>query len=116
MAEQQNRTLTDQFMLRLPDGMRDRIKAAAYNSKRSMNAEILETLEEKYPPVNPDPNEIIQNLTYALEGVMSKQRQLDMISKANDHLESITDGRWHVVFDESDKISVHITLSTGSLP
>ena len=40
----------DKFVLRLPDGMRDRIKAAAEANNRSMNAEIVATLEEKYPP------------------------------------------------------------------
>ncbi len=49
MAESENRTLSDKFMLRLPDGMRDRIKAAAEGNNRSMNAEIVATLEEKYP-------------------------------------------------------------------
>lgn len=49
MAEEQNRTLQDKFMLRLPDGMRDRIKAAGDANNRSMNAEIVATLEEKYP-------------------------------------------------------------------
>lgn len=49
MSEDQNRTLKDQFMLRLPDGMRDRIKAAAEANNRSMNAEIVATLEERYP-------------------------------------------------------------------
>lgn len=39
----------DKFVLRLPDGMRDRIKAAAEAANRSMNAEIVATLEEKYP-------------------------------------------------------------------
>ncbi|MBB1498788.1 Arc family DNA-binding protein [Paracoccus sp. MC1862] len=39
----------DQFMVRLPEGMRDRIKAAAEANNRSMNAEIVATLEEKYP-------------------------------------------------------------------
>lgn len=39
----------DQYMLRLPDGMRDRIKAVAEANNRSMNAEIVATLEEKYP-------------------------------------------------------------------
>ncbi|GHG37775.1 Arc family DNA-binding protein [Paracoccus aerius] len=43
----------DQFVVRLPDGMRDRIKAAAEANNRSMNAEIVATLEEKYPPVDP---------------------------------------------------------------
>ncbi len=46
MAESQNRTLTEQFMLRLPDGMRDRIKAAAEANNRSMNAEIVARLDE----------------------------------------------------------------------
>lgn len=36
-------------MLRLPDGMRDRIKAAADENNRSMNAEIVATLEAEYP-------------------------------------------------------------------
>lgn len=37
------------FMLRLPGGLRDRIKDIAEKNKRSMNAEILATLEQKYP-------------------------------------------------------------------
>lgn len=45
---------SDQFVLRLPDGMRDRIKAAAERNNRSMNAEIVATLEEKYPKPNLD--------------------------------------------------------------
>jgi hypothetical protein len=49
MAEDVNRAWRDQYMLRLPDGMRDRIKAAAEANSRSMNAEIVATLEERYP-------------------------------------------------------------------
>lgn len=45
---------SDKFMLRLPDGMRDRIKAAAEENGRSMNSEIVAALEEKYP-APPDP-------------------------------------------------------------
>lgn len=45
MAESQNRTLTEQFMLRLPDGMRERIKRKAEDSGRSMNAEVVAALE-----------------------------------------------------------------------
>ncbi len=40
-------------MLRLPDGMRERIKAAAADNNRSMNAEIVSTLEEAYPKPKP---------------------------------------------------------------
>lgn len=35
----------DKFILRLPDGLRERIKALAQQNKRSMNAEILAAIE-----------------------------------------------------------------------
>ncbi len=41
---------SDQFIVRLPDGLRDRIKTAADANNRSMNAEIVATLEAEYPP------------------------------------------------------------------
>ncbi|MDW9626504.1 Arc family DNA-binding protein [Sinorhizobium meliloti] len=36
---------SDQFPLRLPDGLRDRLRAAAEENRRSMNAEIVVHLE-----------------------------------------------------------------------
>lgn len=53
MAENQNRTFQDKFMLRLPDGMRDQIKAAAKENGRSMNAEIVQRLETSFVPPPP---------------------------------------------------------------
>ena len=41
----------EQFTVRFPDGLRDRIKAAADANNRSMNAEIIATLGVKYPVV-----------------------------------------------------------------
>lgn len=35
----------EQFSVRFPDGMRDRIKAQAAGNRRSMNSEILDLLE-----------------------------------------------------------------------
>jgi hypothetical protein len=52
---EEKRHLSDKFMLRLPDGMRDRIKKSAEVNGRSMNSEIISTLREKYPPDTPDP-------------------------------------------------------------
>lgn len=49
MAEEQNRTLQDKFMLRLPDGLRDRIKFAADAAGRSMNQEIVRVLLREFP-------------------------------------------------------------------
>ncbi len=39
----------DRFIVRLPEGMRDRIRDAADANGRSMNAEIVHTLEKAYP-------------------------------------------------------------------
>jgi hypothetical protein len=44
----ENRTLKEQFPLRLPDGMRDRIKQEAESHFRSMNAEIIYQLCRVY--------------------------------------------------------------------
>lgn len=46
-----------QIVIRPPEGMRDRIKAAAEENNRSMNAEIVATLEEKYPAPAPPNND-----------------------------------------------------------
>ncbi|MDP1542420.1 MAG: Arc family DNA-binding protein [Polycyclovorans sp.] len=40
----------DKFMLRLPDGMRDKLKEAATAAGRSMNAEIVQRLEQSFDP------------------------------------------------------------------
>jgi hypothetical protein len=54
---EEKRHLSDKFMLRLPDGMRDRIKDAADLNGRSMNSEIVATLEEEYPPFLGSPDQ-----------------------------------------------------------
>jgi hypothetical protein len=41
----------DQFVLRFPNGMRDRIKAAAEESNRSVNAEIIDRLQLSFDPL-----------------------------------------------------------------
>lgn len=40
----------DKVLVRMPDGMRDRLKAAAKMNKRTMNAEIIARLEESWSP------------------------------------------------------------------
>jgi hypothetical protein len=40
--------VADKFMLRMPEGMRDRIAEEAAKNKRSMNAEIVARLEETF--------------------------------------------------------------------
>lgn len=52
----------EQFTVRFPDGMRDRIKRAAADNGRSMNTEIVATLEEKYPKPSLEAEKIIKLL------------------------------------------------------
>lgn len=57
-------------MLRFPEGLRDRIKSVAEANNRSMNAEIVATLREKYPPKHVR----LDMLEFFLEGYTSKLR------------------------------------------
>ena len=63
---------SDQFALRLPDGMRDRIKAAADANNRSMNAEIVATLREAYP--EPEPDDDIKKILDFIDALPSEDR------------------------------------------
>lgn len=58
----------DKFMLRLPDGMRDRIAQAAKSNGRSMNAEIVGRLGGSFSETN-DAARKKQELAYADLGV-----------------------------------------------
>lgn len=49
----------EQFTVRFPDGLRDRIKVAAESNGRSMNAEIVATLEDAYPEDDGDYSKVI---------------------------------------------------------
>lgn len=42
----------DRFQVRMTSGLRDRIRIAAEANNRSMNSEIVATLEEKYPEIS----------------------------------------------------------------
>ena len=63
----------DQYIVRFPDGMRDKLKKAAKENNRSLNAEIIARLEE-YPRIS-----LLENSIKALENAV----------KANDHSEGL---------------------------
>lgn len=95
MAE--SRSLTDKFMLRLPDGMRERIKSAAENNGRSMNSEIVATLYEKYPaPKFPDEREeLLQSFLDILKQMPENEAEsllMDFVRKAGISDDDIRDG------------------------
>lgn len=65
MAQQSESRNLDKIVVRVPDGMRDRIARAAKENGRSTNAEIVSVLEMHYPP-EPAADEMAQ----LIEGVL----------------------------------------------
>lgn len=66
-------------MLRLPEGLRDRIKAASEKNGRSMNAEIVQLLEREYP----EPSDVMH---IHLENI---RKTLDIYEKETDPRERL---------------------------
>jgi predicted transcriptional regulator len=67
----------DQFVVRLPDGMRDRIAAIAADTKRSMNTIIVHALALQLENVERDLEDQIAELWRKVETLESKVRELD---------------------------------------
>ncbi len=95
---------SDQFMVRLPEGMRERIKRAADRNGRSMNAEVVATLEHTYPP-EPSMEELISRVHHAIEmaerphSLPYKKVLIEALSDFEERLSSGIDfeqatGRW----------------------
>lgn len=67
--------LAERFQIRLPPGLRDRIKAYAEKHGRSMNTEIVRALEEAFPapwPIDRIVSQILE-LTEVVRGAASSQ-------------------------------------------
>lgn len=69
--------LAERFQVRLPAGLRDRIKATAEANGRSMNTEIVSTLENAYP----DPREVMEELSF-IDEIDAIQARLERIRAA----------------------------------
>lgn len=67
----------DRFIVRLPDGLRDRIALEAKANGRSMNSEIVAALEATFPPP-PSPNAILHSLDYALSVLKEHPQDAEM--------------------------------------
>lgn len=72
-------------MLRLPDGMRDRIKAAAEANNRSMNAEIVHALSSLYPE-DPSRDPFLQGLMEYVASAPSPDEMKKRVTEANKKL------------------------------
>lgn len=103
----------DKFIIRLPHGMRDRIKAAAEKNNRSMNAEIVDTLDEKYP----SPSKLAEMNINGMFQYMARARshsdkmaRLEEMNRLLADLHPQLEGR----FEETD--SGNIRLQIGQAP
>jgi hypothetical protein len=97
----------DQFVLRFPDGLRDRIKAYAEAHGRSMNAEIVRVLEREYPaPWSVyDRIDALLEITTALHRGAGFDEGIEKLVKSvQDTVEGILSGRVRDVDDEARDI------------
>ncbi|MHB0763358.1 Arc family DNA-binding protein [Stutzerimonas sp. NM35] len=70
MADYKSRT-AEKFVIRLPDGMRSRIADMALVSRRSMNSEIIQRLEQSFVAENSS-----QSLEEQLDELLRRAAQL----------------------------------------
>lgn len=91
-----NRTNTDQFQLRLPPGLRERIKAYADRHGRSMNTEIVRLLEREFPePVSIERRigDLLDSIAVLKDGNASDARIESLVQQIEDTVEGIYSGR-----------------------
>lgn len=102
----------DKIVVRLPDGLKERIKDAATANKRSVNQELVTTLEAAYP--EPDPRELASSmidLMNKLFEIRSKsgatEEEATRIKRAYDQLISV--GK-ELGSPESEGFDANVTL------
>lgn len=76
----------EQFVVRFPDGMRDRIAEAAKNNKRSMNAEIVARLQQSFDTRDTDLAQdtvgaMLKSLSMTITHAETLAKRLELIEK-----------------------------------
>lgn len=76
----------EQFVVRFPDGMRDRIAEAAKQNNRSMNAEIIARLHQSFDTRDTDiaqgtASAMLKSLTQAINHANQLAKRLELIEK-----------------------------------
>lgn len=80
--------LQDKFIVRLTDGLRDRIQAAAAVSGRSMNTEIVRVLEAAFPPPNPEDSPAVLHHLHMIHSAKNEAERAALIAAANREFEA----------------------------
>jgi hypothetical protein len=118
MTQLEHRLLNDKFMLRLPDGLRERIKNVAAANNRSMNSEIVAALEEKYPAPNLTLDQVFSLIGKINLAETNEQRD-KLIVEANEILRSYpeyADRRIILGADEDGVPTAGLTMLKGRRP
>jgi hypothetical protein len=94
----------DKYVLRLPDGLRDRIKAYAESHGRSMNAEIVRVLEREFPEpwtIGDRLNHLTEVLLSLKKGETFDQNIFQMVDSIEQTIAGILSGRVEGVNDDA---------------
>lgn len=105
------RSNPDQYQLRFPPGLRDRIKAYADKYGRSMNTEIIRVLEREYPEPWPINSRILDLLAMmdSLKAATADEAVDRLSLEVRETLEGIASGRVRGI-DEVKRSEVRETL------
>ncbi|WP_159091720.1 Arc family DNA-binding protein [Aminobacter sp. MSH1] len=102
MAE--NRSKPDQYLLRLPAGLKDRIKAYAEYQGRSMNEEIIRILEREFPEpwqAGDRFDEIFSMLSVLQRGKSGREDVAKLVAELKETIVGIYSGRVQGLDDDT---------------
>lgn len=87
MSEESPSRFLDKIIIRVPNGMRDRIKRVADSNNRSVNAELLVLLERTFPPETKI-NEYLQDVA-EIVGKLPAEKRADAWRDVFDRLDAL---------------------------
>ncbi|QFT65962.1 Arc-like DNA binding domain protein [Labrenzia sp. THAF35] len=107
----------DQFVVRLPNGMRDQIAEAAKLSNRSMNAEIVARLEETFlSSVSARYKWALAQINDAGDAKISVSKVAEAVSEETaEQLERVFGGSAYPPFELSDRVAKYLNVRTDWL-
>ncbi|NBB07890.1 MULTISPECIES: Arc family DNA-binding protein [Pseudomonadota] len=101
----------EKFIIRMPNGLRDRIKLAAEKNNRSMNAEVVATLEDAYPEHDFDFGSFMLTWMVPITKATSESERQTLIEGANNFLSTLpTDARLVTERTRAGKVDVILVM------
>jgi predicted DNA-binding protein len=108
MSDSEKRKLTDQYLLRLPDGMRERIKRVAEQNKQSMNSAVLDVLEHAFPSAE---QQLIEAMYFSLSMLSSMEaKEIEAFTAMFSREFNKVGGGVEFDFDESGLLTIKLKV------